>query len=245
MTPNRPPRTDDNGAAFAGSQLQTQLYVNKRTADLDDAIRVALPALADASFDWRSPLAAENYREYWDAGFLKAIGLEDHTDALARFWPTGGPHWDALAVITRPGPAKAGALIVEGKSYPDEMLKGSPATAKPGSPSRSLVENALAWTQGVLGIDMDIPSWTGPLYQNANRLATLVWLRQRGIDAWLVHLLFTGDKRSPTTEHEWEQAVANADTMLGLGAVAVPWAAHVTLPAGSYEELTAASAKAS
>jgi len=29
---------DENGAAFAGSQLQTQLYVSKRTADLNTAI---------------------------------------------------------------------------------------------------------------------------------------------------------------------------------------------------------------
>jgi hypothetical protein len=28
MTKQRPPRTDADGAAFAGSQLQTQLYVN-------------------------------------------------------------------------------------------------------------------------------------------------------------------------------------------------------------------------
>lgn len=233
----RPPRTDANGAAFAGSQLQTQLYVNKRTADLDESIRRAIPDLSDATFDWRSPLAAENYREYWDAAFLKALDLSEHAQALSRFWPTGGPHWDALAVVTHPGGQGPGALIIEGKSYPDEMLKGSPASAEIGSSSRMLIEAALAWTQGRLGIELDLASWTGALYQNANRLATLLWLRQRGVDAWLVHLLFTGDQRSPTTEDEWKRAVASAEKTLGVERVNIPWATHVMLPAGKYEEL--------
>lgn len=234
----RSPRTDASGAAFAGSQLQTQLYVNKRTADLEAAIRKAVSDLAKATFDWRSPLAAEKYREYWDAAFLKALSLADHADALTRFWPTGGPHWDALAVVTRPASEQTGVLLVEGKSYPDEMLKGSSAAAEVGSDSRLLIEKALAWTQGRLGIELDIPSWTGPLYQNANRLATLLWLRQRGVDAWLVHLLFTADPRSPTTEPQWEQALERADKALRLDGVQVRWAGHVMLPAGTYEELT-------
>ena len=69
-----------------------------------------------------------------------------------------------------------------------------------------------------------------------------MWLRRRGVDAWLVHLLFTADKRSPTTAEEWEKAVADADERLGLDDVAVPWATHITLPAGEYEELTGTSA---
>ncbi|MGB0096165.1 MAG: hypothetical protein WBP81_26965 [Solirubrobacteraceae bacterium] len=36
-------RTGDDGAAYAGSQLQTQLYVNRRAGELDDAIRPRFP----------------------------------------------------------------------------------------------------------------------------------------------------------------------------------------------------------
>jgi hypothetical protein len=32
-------RVEGSGAAFAGSQLQTQLYVNRRMEQLDDAVR--------------------------------------------------------------------------------------------------------------------------------------------------------------------------------------------------------------
>jgi hypothetical protein len=139
-------RVDENGAAYAGSQLQTQLYVNKRErADqLDAAVRGEFSDLADATFQWRSPLADDHYAEYWDAAFLKRLHLDDHVDALAKFGARrGGPHWDALALVKLPGEPQAGVLLAEGKSYPDEMLKGSGATATDPT-SKCTIEKALA-----------------------------------------------------------------------------------------------------
>ena len=101
------------------------------------------------------------------------------------------------------------------------------------------IEKALAWTQGILGIPLDTDAWTGPLYQNANRLAHVYWLRSRGVQAWLVHLLFTDDPHSPTSAAEWEVALKAADDALGLTGVAVEAAGHVLLPAGSRDELLA------
>ena len=230
-------RTDDRGAAYAGSQLQTQLYVNNRTQELDRAIRGALPELADASFDWRSPLAGDRYTEYWDAAFLQRLGLDEHAEALADFWPKrGGPHWDALAVVNRPGATEPGVLLAEGKSYPNEMLKGAGLGATDPASIR-MIETALAWTQGLLGLALDLPAWCGPLYQNANRLAHAYWLRSRGIEAWVVHLLFIDDPHGPTSEVEWEQALGQADAALGLAGRTVPVSAHVFLPAGNRAEL--------
>lgn len=227
-----------SGAAHAGSQLQTQLYVNKRTAQLDDAIRAEFPELGGVEFDWRSPLAADGYREYKDAAFLKAVGLEAHADALKAFWPASGPRWDALAVVNGPGATEPGVLLLEGKSYPDEMLKGSPVASPAGTPNRKLIDDALAWTQEQLGVtDKSVADWTGPLYQNANRLAHLMWLRSLGVHAWLVHLLFTDDPHGSTTKEEWEAAVHLADTRLGLDGVSVAAAGHVLLPAGTQAEL--------
>ncbi len=96
--------------------------------------------------------------------------------------------------------------MVEGKSYPDEMLKGSPTASGPGSSNRHLIDSSLAWTRGKLGAPEDYADdWSGALYQNANRLAHLLWLREHGVDAWLVHLLFVGDKTTrPTTEPQWK-----------------------------------------
>lgn len=230
-------RIDQDGAAYAGSQLQTQLYVNKRTEQLDAAIRAAFTELSDAAFEWRSPLADDHYAEYWDAAFLKRLNLDDHVDALANFWPKrGGPHWDALAVVALPRQPTTGVLLAEGKSYPDEMLKGSPAGATDPT-SKCTIEKALAWTQGTLGISFDLAGWTGPLYQNANRLAHVYWLRSRGVRAWLVHLLFADDPHGPTSIAEWEAALKKADAGLGLTGVAVDAAAHVLLAAGTRDEL--------
>jgi hypothetical protein len=228
---------DEIGAARAGSQLQTQLYVNKRCAQLADAIRAEFRDLADASFDWRSPRADDHYAEYWDAGFLKRLGLTDHIGALAEFWPArGGPHWDALALVTLPGESTRGVLLAEGKSYPDEMLRGSPLKATDPKSIRA-IENALAWTQGVLGVPLDTGAWTGPLYQNANRLAHVCWLRSRGIKAYLVHLLFANDPHRPTSEAEWADALSAANDALGLAGRPLDFAGHVFLAAGTRAEL--------
>lgn len=91
------------------------------------------------------PLADDHYSGYWDAAFLKRLELDEHVDALAKFWPSGRPRWDALALVSLPGEPEAGVLLTEGKSYPDEMLKGSVAGATDPD-SRRAIEHALAWT---------------------------------------------------------------------------------------------------
>lgn len=232
-------RVDASGAAYAGSQLQTQLYVNKRTEQLDDAVRGEFSDLADATFDWRSPLADDGYAEYWDKAFLEHVDLTQHAADLKAFWPTGGPHWDALAVVNRPGSDRPGVLLGEGKSYPGELY-GSGCQAKAKSMSRTLIEKSLAKTQAQLGVMTKTPAgWCGPLYQNANRLAHVYWLRSLGVRAWLVHLLFTDDRIGPTSQAEWEAALKKADDELGLTGLTVAAAGHVYLPAGPYDELTA------
>jgi hypothetical protein len=122
-------------AAKAGSQLQTQLWVNQRTARLDAALRDAVPDLAQASFQWRSPLKSNAYREYRDGAFLKAAGLREHTAALKEFWPARGPVWDALSIVDVGG--RTGVLLGEGKSYPGELYGGG---SKAGPVSKEPIE---------------------------------------------------------------------------------------------------------
>jgi hypothetical protein len=143
-------RQDETGAAYAGSQLQTQLYVNRRADRLDDAIKDEFADLRGATIEWRGPLAGDAYREYWDAPFLACVDLAHHQPELASFWPAREPHWDALAVVHQPDSGRPGVLLVEGKSYVTELF-GSGTAAKPGSDSRHLIETSLAWTQRQLG----------------------------------------------------------------------------------------------
>ena len=203
-------------------------------------MRAELADLAGARFEWKSPLAGERYAEYWDKAFLQRVGLDQYATDLAAFWPTGGPHWDALAVVAQSGKSGSGVLLVEGKSYPGELYGGG-AGAKPGSSSRELIEKSLAWTQRQLGVpDATVDDWCGPLYQSANRLAHLCWLRPLGVRAWLVHLLFVDDPHSPTSAVAWELALQRVNQELGLPTTPVPGAAHVLLPAGTREELIGA-----
>jgi hypothetical protein len=167
------------------------------------------------------------------------VDLAHHARDLARFWPTGGPHWDALAVIYRPDATRPGVLLVEGKSYVAELF-GSGTAAKPDSGSRELIETSLAWTQAQLGVtEKTAQDWCGRLYQSANRLAHVCWLRSLGIRAWLVHLLFTDDPHGPTSAVAWREAFEQADDELGLTGINVPGVGHVILPAGTRDELLA------
>lgn len=93
-----------------------------------------------------------------------------------------------------------------------------------------------------LGVQGKSPAdWCGPLYQNANRLAMLVWLQSRGVRAWFAHFLFVGDESTgPASAADWAAALRSANDQLGLTGVTVAGAGHVLLAAGSREELLAA-----
>jgi hypothetical protein len=152
--------------------------------------------------------------------------------ALGEFWPNGGPHWDALAVIHR-DQEEPGVLLVEAKSYPEEMYGGGTA-ARAGSASRLRIERSLAWTQGRLGVDPGT-DWSGSLYQHANRLAYLEWLGWRGVKAWLAYLLFVDDPLRPTTFSDWEGALERVRGELALPERELDGVGHVMLAAASTE----------
>jgi len=89
-----------------------------------------------------SPIAQDDYAEYRDADFVRAVALDASARDLATFWPSGGPSWDALAIIsdlkseTRPG-----VILVEAKSHIPEIYgSGCQASAR----SRERIDTALA-----------------------------------------------------------------------------------------------------
>jgi hypothetical protein len=82
-------------------------------------------------------------------------------------------------------------------------------------------------------VGMTPSDWCGRLYQSANRLAHLYWLRSLGVRAWLVHLLFTGDPHRSTTTRQWAEAIEAVNAELGLASALLDGAGHVLLPAVS------------
>ena len=229
-------RVDENGAAFAGSQLQIQLAVNQRTRLLDSSIESELPELAAGVIEWRSPLASSSYAEYWDSAFLKELDLTGRLEDLKRFWPTGGPHWDALATTSRSNSDSPVVILVEAKSYPAEFRSnGCGATPE----SRELIAASLAKTRQAIGVDESFrDAWTGPLYQQANRLAHKYWLDSLGVQAFLVYVLFLDDPRSPCSREEWDEAIKQADRELGLPEIGpAQGIGHVFMKSGARGDL--------
>lgn len=205
-------RMDELGRAHAGSQLQTQIYVNRRRAALDAATVHAAPDLAEARFDWVSPLESDWFTEYRDGAALDRLGLGHHRNALREFWPSGGPRWDALARVELP--TATGVLLVEAKSYVGELH--GPGCLASSDRSRTKIASALDATKHCLGVPAQA-DWLGALYQSANRIAHLHFLRSLGVPAWLLSLCFVADPRSPTSVAEWELGLASVRQRLGFG----------------------------
>jgi hypothetical protein len=186
-----------------------------------------VPELGESAIRWTSPLRADTYREYRDGEFLDHIGRSGDLSSLTAFWPARGPVWDGLARVQLED-GSDGVLLVEAKSYPAELY-GSGCRA--GEVSRPLIERSLDMTRRRLSATSPLSEWTGPLYQTANRLAHLVWLRdERGVPAWLLHVLFTDDPHRRTTEDRWEAEMRLVNERLGLPPT-VDGAVHVLLPA--------------
>jgi len=210
------------GPARAGSRLQIQCLINEHPELLNEALRPALTdAPADAMIQWVSPLAETDYAEYRDEAFLSALGLGRLTESLVgNYWPRGGPCWDALATVTSPGdPHFRGVILVEAKSHTPEVY-GTGCLA--GEPSLTRIRKALALTADALGTTAT-PAWEGRLYQTANRLAHLQFLRNLArIPAWLVDLSFVGDPYRPTSRETWQAFLPIVWHELGLDPDRIP-----------------------
>jgi hypothetical protein len=218
------PRCDDAGRAYAGSQQQIQLYVNEHPLVLNQAISDAFKI--PFSLRWVSPLSSDGYREYWDDDFLNALGLSQHCKKLNDFWPSGGPHWDALACVEN---ETGGVSLVEAKSHVPEIY-GNGCEAKADS-SIEKINRGIAATKKWLHVGQQA-DWKGPLYQSANRLAHLYFFTEiLRIEAWLVNVYFIDDRSilTPTSRTMWESGIADVKKSLGIGEV--PRCADVFLPA--------------
>lgn len=228
----RPARQSKIGPARAGSQLQLQLWVNQHQVELNGLLAGQVPALAELGVAWTSHLArdpAGAFAEYQDANFLDAIGQRDLAGKLAEFWPSGGPVWDGLA--TTRGVNGSGVLLIEAKAHVPELLDGAPCDAKTPE-SIAKIDYALEQTRNAFGATGELAEWKGPLYQTANRLAHLHFLRSNGVPgAVFTHVLFVGDGTlAPTSQPEFESALDEVSRVLGL-TDNVPGAAHAFLPA--------------
>ena len=224
-------RTGVHGRALRGSQRQIQDYVNIHQNELNRAVLEALPAQLTAvvqEIAWASPLAADDYAELRDGDFFDSVGLGDFKKQLTLFWPTNGPCWDALAKITTTIPNSVPiAILVEAKSHIPEIY-GSGCQASPGS--RTQIETALARAKKWCGAKEE-GNWTGPLYQSANRIAHLYFIREQlRRPVWMINVYFTHDPIRSTSREDWLSELGRAKFALGIDKP-VPGLLELFLPA--------------
>ena len=219
------------GRAHRGSRKQLQDYVNQHEDILTAAVIKALPERLQelgAHIRWVSPISKDNYAEYRDADFLRAVGLGDCARELAAFWPSGGPSWDALAIVSDSnGRIRPGVILVEAKSHIPEIYgNGCQAIQH----SRGVIEKSLAVAKEWCHARPDC-DWTGPFYQSANRLAHLWFIRERlKHTAWLVNLYFIDDPIGPVNRSAWEAELLKVKRSLGVS-TSVPFTIDLFLPA--------------
>jgi hypothetical protein len=194
-----------------GSLRWIREFVNDRPRMLDRAIDEASEGRLTTPVTWRSPLASDGYKEYWDRAFLDLIGVELAKRPLGDFWPRGGPHWDGLGLSDSGEP-----ILVEAKANIAEVIS-SPSGAVADA-SKDSIAAALEETAEFLGATSTC-DWSGTFYQYANRLAHLYLFREvNNIPAWLVSIYFIGDRdvRGPETEAEWRAAIQVLEGALGI-----------------------------
>jgi hypothetical protein len=235
-------RVDENGLAFKRSQLQIQIAVNRHRDELEAQTLKALPSLAETEpeLDWRSPLEADRFREYYDGRMLDRIERSDLREALRDYWPQRGPRWDALAVVRSSRGEWLGPLLVEAKSYPAEML----SSCKAEGDRRARIEEQLRATREYFGVAEEFASaWTDGLYQLANRLAFLRFFEKEVGAAWLLIVCVVSDPTAPgggTGEREWEPEIASKEKLLGLTDGSVQGMGHVFIEGRCRDELVGA-----
>jgi hypothetical protein len=185
-----------------GSLKWMQDLVNSYPSVLNESI-------GHGPIEWLSPLANDDYAEYWDDSFLTRLGLTLRTRPLRSFWPRSGPRWDALGRI------RGGAVVlVEAKAHIVELE--STCRAVPASKSR--IQRAFDEVSRGWQIP-DVSIWCESFYQYANRLAHVFLLNElNATPAFLVFLHFIGatEVGGPLTREAWDQAIATVHWRLGI-----------------------------
>lgn len=194
-----------------GSLKWIQKLVNDHPQVLDREIKSACNIPDTESITWVSPLREDEYTEYRDNSFLAQLDVTLSHFPLKKFWPDGGPQWDAL------GKTHGGVrILVEAKAHVNELESGG---TQASGPSKDTIQESLWKVQEFLSVDRS-KSWTGKFYQYANRVAHLYLLRELNkVNAHLVFVYFMGDRdvKGPNSIAEWKAALTVAKGVLGLG----------------------------
>lgn len=191
-----------------GSLKDIQVLVNDHPALFTKYIKDKLD-IQSKDIEWVSPLAKDDFAEYRDGDFLNRVGINQLKIPLHDFWPKNGPQWDALGK----GSDKE-VFLVEAKAHIDEIVSSCGAKSPK---SRKRIKRRFKETRDYLKCKPSI-DWSTGLYQYANRIAHLYFLRHLNkINAYLIFVSFVNDTTHITTSREaFEGALQLEKNLLGL-----------------------------
>ena len=200
-----------------GSQRRLLDRLQRSPADLADAVdALADPSLGHPTFTWldageaapatRQRMCEPFEIEWRGVDFLAPTCPNVVTRYRAGFWPQTGnvPNWDVV------GHRRLGQrdewLLVEAKGHLRELDQACAAKGRSVGGSREAIEERLAEVRAAVSPG-NANDWLAHYYQYANRVATLWFLLQNGIEARLLHLCFLGDDfpDAPASADEWHR----------------------------------------
>ena len=161
-------------------------------------------------------------KEQWPDAELKGLEFLKGEQYLSLqkkwkdFWPLGGGihNWDAVGWIIANG--KRDLLLVEAKAHTNELISHCGAKSKD---SIDKIIKAFDQVKSALNVPAD-KDWTKLYYQFTNRVATLHFLKNNGINANMLFIYFIGDKAKgkicPKSEQEWEKPLKEQSDWVGL-----------------------------
>jgi hypothetical protein len=188
------------------------------------------PRIGGSRFVWldartRATAARRAASEPFEIEWRGVDFLADERPDLIRayrseFWPQTGnvPNWDAI------GRRETGAghewLLVEAKGHLRELDQACAAKVASLGGSREAIAGRLDEVKAAIspGSPND---WLAHYYQFANRVATLWFLAEQGVQARLLHVCFEGEghfRDAPRTAEEWRcgrDGIAGLDAMHG------------------------------
>jgi hypothetical protein len=194
------------------SEHWLRVAVNEHTAALNAKIIGLFNWHSSERIEWVSPIASDNYAEYFDDEFLIKLDVRNKKVSLKTFWPAGGPRWDGLAKTL------SGKLIlVEAKAHIGEIVSQTRASPR----SLKKIQAAITSTKRAFEAPDEAP-WESPFYQYANRLAHLYFLRELNeLDANLLFVYFADAPDVPAPERctadQWNGAIRLTEKALRVG----------------------------
>ena len=182
-----------------GSKRCLQVYLSDKLDVLERAIKDRRSEWKDAlTIEWLGP---KNNGGIWDwkelsgDAFWEVLGIDPQK--TRNFWPSRGPHWDAVARLTFPNDSFC-HILFEAKANVSELKSYLRAGNEEGQ--KTLIEKSLnEYSLNLKGY-----------YQTCNRLAHLNFLRREypDVNVSLCYLYFVNDNSHIKTErNKWDAAL--------------------------------------